>query len=106
MGVNLRNPERSLSASSLGCSLIPGARWLCRRRMLRWDFPTFTVAGSARNGDGTVGVAAVEVGLLFFGVGWAVNLSALLGHESQNHGHVPPRRSYLRFRRPAPPSRR
>jgi hypothetical protein len=35
----------------LGCSLIPGAPWLCRRRMLRClGRPRFTAAGSARAG--------------------------------------------------------
>ena len=47
--INLRNPERSLSALGLGCSLIPGARWLCRRRMLRClGLPRFTVSVEAR----------------------------------------------------------
>jgi hypothetical protein len=95
-----------MSAWGLGCSLIPGARWLCRRRMLRWDFRSFTVAGSARNGDGTVGVAAVEFGLLFFGVGRAVNLSALLGHESQNMVMFPQGAAIRDLPAPAPPSRR
>jgi hypothetical protein len=35
--INLRckQSELAMSALGLGCSLIPGARWLCRRRMLR-----------------------------------------------------------------------
>jgi hypothetical protein len=43
----------SLSALGLGCSLIPGARWLCRRRMLRClGLPRFTGVSSTRNSDG------------------------------------------------------
>jgi hypothetical protein len=53
MNLRCKNPERSLSALGLGCSLIPGARWLCRRRMLRClGLPRFTGVSSTRDSDG------------------------------------------------------
>jgi hypothetical protein len=66
--INLRckNPERSLSALGLGCSLIPGARWLCRRRMLRClGLPRFTGISSTRDSDGAVRIWGATAG--FFG---------------------------------------
>ena len=41
--------KRSLSDFGPGCSLIPGARWLCRRRMS---------VSSTRNSNRAVGIAA------------------------------------------------
>jgi hypothetical protein len=59
--INLRNPERSLSAFGLGCSLIPGARRLCRRRMLRClGLSRFT----ACDNDRAIRIATIEVSLL------------------------------------------
>jgi hypothetical protein len=74
--------ERSLSALGFGFSLIPGARWLCRRRMLRCSgLARFTDVGSTRDSDRAVRVVAVKVCLLLFGVGRTVNLSAVLRDE-------------------------
>jgi hypothetical protein len=51
----------SLSALGLGCSLIPGVRWLCRRRMLRClGLPRFTGVSSTRDRDRAVRIAAIR----------------------------------------------
>jgi hypothetical protein len=58
--------------------LEPGTRWLCRRRLPRcFRLSPFSVS-STRNSSGAVGIAAIEVSLLLFGVGRTVNLGAVL----------------------------
>jgi hypothetical protein len=50
-----------MSALGLGCSLIPGARWLCRRRMLRClGLPRFTGVSSTRDSERAVRIAAIR----------------------------------------------
>jgi len=56
-----RCPFGSLSALGLGCSPIPGARWLCRRRMLRClGLVRFTDVSSTRGSDRAVRIAAIK----------------------------------------------
>ena len=65
--VHSRCPAR-LPAGSIGLNRVLRSARFCRRRLALYSgLPPFMGISSARNSDGTVGVAAIEVGLLLFG---------------------------------------